>query len=187
MLLISQNCLHTHSLLSAPWKVCGSTTSKTVAVWRQLIPNALVQGPNTGKIRYKKGCFSRILSQNLCRPLPQHLNNSTIMILSPTPTTHYNHQHRLPFEWAAVVRMKGESNYTVFVLANGHSYLSSKSLCVYQPHLPAGFVRVHKGCVVNREFVVRINPYTKGLLMQDGSTVEVARRRWREVVEVVAS
>jgi len=73
--------------------------------------------------------------------------------------------------------MEGEGNYTIFVLMDGTRQLSSKSLCVYEPHLPVDFVRVHKSCVINRCFVVRFDKAKRCVLMTDGGEVKVSRRR----------
>jgi len=80
-----------------------------------------------------------------------------------------------------VVRLEGTGNYTTFILTDGSSYLTSKSLCIYES-LPANFMRVHKSCIVNRHFVVGFDKTQQFVLMTDGSKVKVARRRWRKVL-----
>jgi DNA-binding LytR/AlgR family response regulator len=105
------------------------------------------------------------------------MNTTTI------PALYYSYQHKLPIDLSQVVRLEGTGNYTTFILSNGTSHLSSKSLCVYEQYLPADFVRVHKGCIINRRFVVRFDKGKRCVLMADRSEVKVARRRWREVIK----
>lgn len=101
------------------------------------------------------------------------------------PTLYYSYQHKLPLDLSQVVRLEGTGNYTTFILSNGTSHLSSKSLCVYAPNLPAYFVRVHKGCIINRRFVLGFDKVKRCVLMTDGSTVKVARRRKYELEKLI--
>lgn len=97
------------------------------------------------------------------------------------PTLYYTYQHKLPIDLNHVVRLEGTGNYTTFIFIDGSSYLSSKSLCVYES-LPANFVRIHKRCIVNLHFMVSFDKATKSILLADGQEVKVARRRWRKVL-----
>jgi DNA-binding LytR/AlgR family response regulator len=101
-------------------------------------------------------------------------------------TLYYSYQHKLPIDLSQVVRLEGTGNYTSFILSNGTTHLSSKSLCVYEQHLPADFVRVHKGCIINRRFVLRVDKAKRCVLMTDGSEVKIARRRWRDLLKNTA-
>lgn len=87
--------------------------------------------------------------------------------------------------WQDIVRMEGNRNYTLFVLADGRHYMSSRSLCTFEGRLPAGFVRIHKGCIVHLAFVKGIERYEKLLLLTDGTYLQVARRRWVAVLDLV--
>ncbi|WP_409034067.1 LytR/AlgR family response regulator transcription factor [Runella sp.] len=100
------------------------------------------------------------------------------------PALYYSYQHKLPIDLSQVVRLEGTGNYTTFILSNGTSHLSSKSLCVYAPNLPVSFVRVHKGCIINRRFVVRFDRKRRCVLMTDNVEIQVARRRLKEVQKV---
>jgi two-component system, LytTR family, response regulator len=93
------------------------------------------------------------------------------------PTLYYTYQHKLPIDLTHVVRLEGAGNYTTFILRDGTSYLSSKSLCIYESHLPIEFVRVHKCCIINRHFVSGFDKEQQSVLMNDGSRVKVSRRR----------
>lgn len=98
-------------------------------------------------------------------------------------TLYCSYQHKLPTDLNQVLRLEGTGNYTTFILRNGTKHLSSKSLCVYEQHLPADFVRVHKRCIINRRFVVGFDKVKKCVLMMDGTEVQIARRRWRDLVK----
>jgi len=93
------------------------------------------------------------------------------------PALYYGYNHIFPFVWAEVQRLEGEGNYTVFFLTNGEQYLTSKTIGVYEPHLPAGFVRVHKNCVINWLFAERFDSPNKSIVLTDGRVVKVARRK----------
>jgi len=98
-------------------------------------------------------------------------------------TLYYSYQHKLPIDLSQVVRLEGTGNYTTFILSSGKSHLSSKSICVYEQYLPVSFVRVHKSCIVNLRFVLRVDKAKRCVLMTDGSEVKIARRRWNNLVK----
>lgn len=95
---------------------------------------------------------------------------------------YYSNKYKLPFLWHEAVRLTGNRNYTVFHLANGSQYLSSLTLSVYESYLPPEFLRIHKSCIVNRNFVVEFNKENLCVLMTDGCKVKVARRRGRAII-----
>lgn len=101
-------------------------------------------------------------------------------------TLYYSYQHKLPLDLGQVVRLEGTGNYTSFILSNGTSHLSSKSLCVYEQHLPADFVLINKGFIINRRFMVKVDKTRLCILMMDGSVVRVARRR-QELIKPFSS
>ena len=90
--------------------------------------------------------------------------------------------YRLPFRWELVQYVTGERNYSLFVLIHRQPYLSAKTLAIYEPTLPPYMVRVHKGYIINKRFVKQIDFDHKSLLMADGKTITVARRRWNTVI-----
>jgi two-component system LytT family response regulator len=93
------------------------------------------------------------------------------------PALYYGYNHIFPFVWAEVLRLEGEGNYTVFFLTNGEQHLTSKTIGVYEPHLPAGFVRIHKNCVINWQFAETFDSPNKSIVLTDGQVVKVARRK----------
>jgi DNA-binding LytR/AlgR family response regulator len=102
------------------------------------------------------------------------------------PASYYNYNHQLPFSWSEVVRLEGNGNYTVFVFFDGSTHVSTKSLGNYEPFLPAGFVRVHKGHVVNLLAIVAVHKSSKAVELSDGFCCEVARRRWKILTGLLA-
>lgn len=99
-------------------------------------------------------------------------------------TLYYTYRHTLPFSWEEVQCMKGEGNYTTFLLTNGERFLSSKSLCVYEPHLPAQFIRVHKGYLVHKSYIAGLDQTRRSILLTDGTEIKAARRRWAMVKSI---
>ncbi len=109
--------------------------------------------------------------------------SSTVVI----PLTYYGYLHTLPFLWHDVQRLEGDRNYTTFHLINGEQHLSAKSICIYEPHIPNQFFRVHKSCVVNLQFVINLNKKDKSILLSDGTKVQVARRRLRDTLMIITT
>ncbi|MCU0341133.1 MAG: LytTR family transcriptional regulator [Spirosomaceae bacterium] len=99
--------------------------------------------------------------------------------------THFYCHPKKRIKWEDVVHMEGDRNYTLFVFRNGQQYLASRSMCTFEPRLPAGFVRIHKSSIVQLAFVKTIDRYEKTLCLTDGTILQVARRRWKEVVRQV--
>ena len=80
---------------------------------------------------------------------------------------------------ADIVRLEGERNYTRFVLRGGRYILTSKNLSYYTELLPETFVRIRKGCLVNR-LHVRKFAWNEVVLL-DGTKLPIARRKRRKV------
>lgn len=93
----------------------------------------------------------------------------------------------LPIDWEQVICLEGTGNYTTFILAAGNQLLTSKSICYYEPHLPMHFMRVHKSCVVNRNFVKGLDKTTKTVLLTTEIKIQVARRRWCDLKRFLAT
>lgn len=78
-----------------------------------------------------------------------------------------------------IVRLKADGNYTTFYLVDGNKFLVSKPIREYEALLEnLGFYRVHQSSIVNLNLIEK---YIRGeggiIVMEDGSEVEVARRR----------
>ncbi len=83
---------------------------------------------------------------------------------------------------ADIIRCQAEANYTRFHLRNGTTILMARTLKDYEIALhERGFVRVHNSHLINLD---HIRKYIRGeegkVVMSDGSTVAVSRRRKEE-------
>lgn len=78
-----------------------------------------------------------------------------------------------------IVRLEGSGNYTNFFLKDGTKMLVSRTLKEYEMLLDGqAFVRVHKSCIVNLEFVRKFYVKKEGELeLMDGQQVKISRRR----------
>lgn len=89
------------------------------------------------------------------------------------------------FNTSEIVRCEADSNYTCLVLTDGRKFISSKTLKEYDEILNnKGFIRVHKSHLVNVNFIQKLNNLNQ-LILKDGSTVEISRRRKDEVLKVL--
>jgi two-component system LytT family response regulator len=75
-----------------------------------------------------------------------------------------------------IIKLEASGNYTLFYLTDGRQILTSKSLFVYDELLPFPFIRVHKSCLINIDYVAK-RPTPTSLSLLDGSEIHVARRR----------
>jgi DNA-binding LytR/AlgR family response regulator len=88
--------------------------------------------------------------------------------------------HNQPVMLTEVVQLEGRSNYSILKLRNGRQIMSARTLGHYEETLPPGFVRIHKSCIVNLNYLQSIfmNHY---LRLRDGQKLTIARRKTREV------
>ncbi|HRH66292.1 MAG TPA: LytTR family DNA-binding domain-containing protein [Bacteroidia bacterium] len=92
----------------------------------------------------------------------------------------------LPIE--EIIRIQSDRNYTDFHLTAKRKVLVTKSLKEYELLLrPYGFVRIHHSHMININHIVK---YVKGeggyVVMVDGSTVDVSRRKKEDFLEQLA-
>jgi two-component system LytT family response regulator len=88
-------------------------------------------------------------------------------------------------EFEEIQYLQSESNYTRLALKSGRSILATRILGDFEDLLvPYGFFRVHKSFIVNLSHVQR---YIRGeggiVVMQDGTEIDVSRRRKEEFLE----
>jgi DNA-binding LytR/AlgR family response regulator len=82
-----------------------------------------------------------------------------------------------------IIMMKGVANYTCFYLKNGKQRLTAHTLKYYEPLLDGkGFLRVHRGFIVNQDCILRHDSDTDSLFLVDGHEVEISRRKRRQFV-----
>lgn len=84
-----------------------------------------------------------------------------------------------------IVRLEGCGNYTNFFLKDGTRMLVSRTLKEYETLLDGqAFVRVHKSCIVNLNFVRKYYVKKEGELeLTDGQQVKISRRRAQVFVD----
>lgn len=84
-----------------------------------------------------------------------------------------------------IVRCEADRNYTIFHLKRGERVMSSRTLNSYEEFLAENdFLRVHRSHIVNKAHVRSVGAMDE-LLMDDGSKVEISRRRRGEVLSVL--
>ncbi len=78
-----------------------------------------------------------------------------------------------------IVYLKAQLNYTLFHLVDGEQVVTSLSLSTYARLLePCGFVRLHKSCLLNGQYLSRCEVIENQLLiLPDRQQVTIARRR----------
>ena len=80
-----------------------------------------------------------------------------------------------------IIRCEGDVNYTRFFMHRQSPVLASKTLKEYDELLSDHqFIRVHRAHLVNRKYVTGITTDHK-LKMQDGSVVDISKRKFAEV------
>lgn len=86
-----------------------------------------------------------------------------------------------------IVRVESDGAYSIFYTDCGKKHLSSKNLGEYEEILPAyGFFRVHRSHIINVKKVKKfIRSDGKFIEMEDGSRVEIARRKKDEFLEIM--
>ena len=85
-----------------------------------------------------------------------------------------------------VLFLKGDGNYTFIHAVNGQSYHTSRVLREYEDilcNLKSPFVRVHKSYIINLRYAEGFrHDANRGLLLSNGTLIEVSRRRKDEVL-----
>jgi two-component system, LytTR family, response regulator len=81
-----------------------------------------------------------------------------------------------------IIRFEAKGNYTVIFLHNGEQIMATRNIKDYEDLLPASiFCRIHNSHIINLQ---NIQKYHKGrggyVIMEDGSSIEVATRRKEE-------
>lgn len=86
-----------------------------------------------------------------------------------------------------IVRCESDDNYTMFFMKSGESIVVSKTLKEYELMLKGmRFCRVHKSYLVNLKYISRYVPGDGGyLILEDGSHVDVSRRKKETLLEML--
>lgn len=86
-----------------------------------------------------------------------------------------------------IVRCEAEGNYTRFVFNGKKPTISSRTLKEYEDLLKArNFIRVHRTHLVNSKYVSSLNNDHE-LVLTDGSTIQVSRRKWDFVKQKISN
>lgn len=115
-----------------------------------------------------------------------HFNTSNAMNIQTVALPTFSGWVEVPT--ADIVRLEGQGNYTVFILADGQRLTYSKTISLFEERLAFPFIRIHKSCIINLEYL-REN-WQRGkneLTMTDGHSVSISRRRRSEVRQWVKS
>ena len=77
-----------------------------------------------------------------------------------------------------VILLKGNINYTTFYLQYGGEKVVSHTIKFFEPFLEMhGFLRIHRGFMINPNFVMEYNNEQEYLTMSNGQKVNISRRR----------
>ncbi len=99
------------------------------------------------------------------------------------PTKQGDHHFAIP----DIVRCEADSNYTVIHSHSKRKFLASKTLGELEELLQKeAFIRIHKSHMINRTFISNITADGK-ILLTNGETVPISRRRWSEVKRALGS
>jgi two-component system, LytTR family, response regulator len=85
-----------------------------------------------------------------------------------------------------IVRLEADENYTTIFCTNGKKYVSSRNIKSFEEKLDSKmFMRVHKSHIVNIGFHLKEFNRTEGnlLILSNGDTVPVSRRKLQEFIE----
>ena len=97
---------------------------------------------------------------------------------------HKGHEALLTETQHEIIRLEGNINYTIFILITGKPKVMSYTLAMYDFLLPQNFIRVSKSCIVNVNFMEKLDADNKKIYLKDGSEIKISRRRWSEVLGI---
>lgn len=88
-----------------------------------------------------------------------------------------------------IVRCESDGNYTKFVFSNNESIIVCKTMKIYEDLLAEHkFIRIHKSHLINVNYIDKyINGDGGTVIMSDGSSVEVSRRKKDELLKLIVS
>ena len=120
----------------------------------------------------------RHLLNHVANPNESQLNNLAI------PTM----EGLLFVKVAHVIRCESDNKYTKVFMAGKKVILASRTLGEFEDLLQSsGFIRIHKSHLIN---TVHLKKYIRGeggqVILSDGSTLDVARRKKDELLQIVS-
>ena len=91
------------------------------------------------------------------------------------------------FNLEEVVRLEASSNYTLIHTINTRPLVVAKVLSAYEELLEGlGFIRVHRSHLINMRFVAKLTR-AGGIILQDDRSIQVSRRRRKEVMKMMGN
>jgi DNA-binding LytR/AlgR family response regulator len=104
----------------------------------------------------------------------QQKGNQELLIL--------NHKTLKKVLIANVVLLEGSINYTILYMQDGKTKLLSHTLKFFETFLKThGFLRVHRSCLINPNYVQHYNQEQEILTMTNGYQANISRRRKHEL------
>ncbi len=84
-----------------------------------------------------------------------------------------------------IIRIEGIRNYAIFYLNDGSSFLSARTLKIFDEQLADyGFVRIHKANLINLEYMAEYDAKNLNFVtMKNGNQVQISRRKRRDFSE----
>jgi len=80
-----------------------------------------------------------------------------------------------------VVRLEANLNFTLFVIFSGKSRILSYTLGMYGMLLWDNSIRVNRSCVINTNVFSSFNKENKKVILLDGTSIKISKRRWELV------
>lgn len=89
-----------------------------------------------------------------------------------------NSRTRLNVPISSVIMLKGQANYTIFVLNDGSEKVVAYTLKYFEPFLAThGFQRIHRATMINPTFIKKYDDDVNIVTMKNGMLMKVSRRR----------
>ncbi|WP_428667528.1 LytR/AlgR family response regulator transcription factor [Runella sp.] len=95
--------------------------------------------------------------------------------------------HRFSFNLESVTRLEGVRNYTRFIKVAGQPIMTCRPLGTYLDRLPEQFIRVHKSHVVNCQYILSVDSDNHCILMTDGTSIPIARRKRTSILKLLTN
>lgn len=92
------------------------------------------------------------------------------------------------FKVEEILRLEADRSYTHIHLQGRKPFTASRSLRHFEEMLEEfRFVRTHKSHLVNADHIVRVSADREALVLSDGSSVEISRRKKDEVLQLLGA
>ncbi len=106
-----------------------------------------------------------------------------VILRTPRP----QHEELIVEAISNVVRLEASLNYTLFVMFSGKSRIMSYTLGMYGMLLGDNFIRVNRSCIINTNFIASFDKENKQVILLDGTSIKISRRRWELVFSRLAA